>query len=286
MFKKTAEPRIQKNYRRTPIAKYYRADKSSGSPSPFRSRQPKTNRRLVLFNIADILLLILLIAGLIYSLILRPNPTIKTDSDQYHSAVVYKSGIAPLFNGFKNSNKLSFDEAGVVKAIQAKFPEIRSARVELPFFSERPVVWLNISAPAFKLTNHQGSYIIDSQGVAVAESNELPSIKSQVTVQDQTDFQIQVGQQVLNSEGVTLINNLLSQLKQSKIPVAALSLPPRAQEMDLKTADQAYYVKFYLGGDSQSQIGQFLAARHQFSKSGKQPNEYLDVRVPGKIFYK
>jgi len=287
LFRKKSIPetRTRKSYRRAPIATYYRAAKDS-SPSPFRRKQPKTNRRLVLFNIADIILLAILLLGLVYSLILRPNPQIKADGLQYHSTAVYKSRITPLLNGFKSSNKLTFDEASVVSAIQAKFPEVRSARVELPFFSERPVVWLSVSPPAFTLVNGQSSYLIDEQGVAVARSADIPNIKKLVTVQDQTGFKVNVGQQVLSSEGVVLLNMVIAQSKQAKVPIASLSLPPRAQELDLKTTDQPYFVKFYLGGDGLTQTGQFLAARHEFAKTGKSPSQYLDVRVPGKIFYK
>jgi len=283
---KTSGTRDRKPLRRAPITNYYRADKTDSAPSPFRRKQPKTNRRAVLFNIADIILLALIIIGLLYSLILRGDPAIKTDGSEYHSGAVYKSQIAPLFSGFKNSNKLTFDESSVVAAIQAKFPEVRSARVELPFFSEQPVVWLDISPPAFTLINDQSSYLIDTQGIAVAKSADIPTIKNQITVQDQTGFKAKVGQQILSSDGVSLVNTVIAQAKQAKVPIASLSLPPRAQELDLRTTDQPYYVKFYLEGDALNQTGQFLAARHQFAKSGKSPAQYLDVRVPGKIFYK
>jgi hypothetical protein len=288
LIKKTlkTEARSPKNYRRAPIANYYRAAKDPSAQSPFRRKQAKTNRRMVLFNIADILLLAVVIIGLIYSLILRHDPAIKADSVQYHSAAVYKSEIAPLFSGLKNSNKLTFDEASVVRAIQAKFPEVRSARVELPFFSEQPVAWLSISPPAFSLVNDQSSYLIDTQGVAVARSSDIPAIKNKVVVQDQTSFNVKLGQQILSSDGVSLINTVIAQATQAKVPISTLSLPPRAQELDLKTADQPYYVRFYLAGDALNQTGQFLAARHQFATSGKSPSQYLDVRVPGKIFYK
>jgi hypothetical protein len=268
------------------MANYYRTTKDNSSPSPFRRREPKTNRRAVFFNIADVFLIFVILISLIYSLLLKSDPQIKTDSTSYHSVVDYQSKIALLFKGFKNGNKLTFDEASVTKAIQQKFPEVRSARIELPFFSEKPVVWLNISSPAFKLINNQNSYLIDDQGVAVARSNDFPRIKNQITVQDQTSFKVSIGQQILSSDGVSLINTVIAQAKQAKVPIASLSLPPQAQELDLRTSDQSYFVKFYLGGDALNQTGQFLAARHQFAKEGKTPSQYLDVRVPGKIFYK
>jgi hypothetical protein len=275
-----------KNNRRLPMTNYYRAAKDNTTPSPFRRRQPKTDHRAVIFNIADIILLVILLIGLVYSLLLRPDPQIKVNRSPYHAPAEYQSNIAPLFKGIKNSNKLTFDEAAAVSAIERKFPEVHSAHIELPFFSEQPVVWLNISPPAFKLVNDQGSYLIDDQGVAVAKSEAFPGIKNQVTVQDQTGFKVSAGQQILSSDGVVLINTVIAEAKRAHVPIASLSLPPRAQELDLKTSDQPYYVKFYLEGDALNQAGQFLAARHQFAASGKTPGQYLDVRVPGKIFYK
>jgi hypothetical protein len=70
------------------------------------------------------------------------------------------------------------------------------------------------------------------------------------------------------------------------VSVSSLTLPKTAQELDLRTKDRPYYVKFYLGGDALLQAGQFLATRRQFDTSNTQPAEYLDVRVEGKIFYK
>jgi hypothetical protein len=268
------------------MTSYYSSAKDSAAPSPFRKRQPKTDKRAIIFNIADLILLAILLIGLVYSLLLRPAPQVKVDNSPYHSSAAYQSEIAPLFKGFKNSNKLTFDEASVVNAIQRKFPEVHNARIELPFFSEKPVVWLDISAPAFMLVNDRSSLLIDDQGTAVAKSADFPNIKNQITVQDQTGLNVSVGQQVLSSYGVALIGIVITQAKQAHVPIASLSLPPRAQELDLKTSDQPYFVKFYLGGDALSQTGQFLAARHQFAKNGQTPSQYLDVRVPGKIFYK
>jgi hypothetical protein len=63
-------------------------------------------------------------------------------------------------------------------------------------------------------------------------------------------------------------------------------LPSTAEELDIHTPDRPYYVKFYLAGDALLQTGQYLASRHQFDTTNSQPAEYLDVRIPGKIFYK
>jgi hypothetical protein len=90
----------------------------------------------------------------------------------------------------------------------------------------------------------------------------------------------------LSAIDIAFIKAILVHCAKTGIKVDSLTLPTIAQEVDLRTKDRPYFVKFYLGGDSATQIGQFLAARHNFDQTGSQPGEYLDVRVNGKIFYK
>ncbi|MGH7156635.1 MAG: hypothetical protein ACREGG_00760, partial [Candidatus Saccharimonadales bacterium] len=87
-------------------------------------------------------------------------------------------------------------------------------------------------------------------------------------------------------DSVGFINTVIAECKHSKVPISSLVLPTTPQELDLHTADQPYYVKFYLGGDVLNEAGQFLAARNHFAQTKQSPSQYLDVRVQGKIFYK
>jgi hypothetical protein len=285
--KPTTQPsRGQKTYSRRPLTNYYRSKNQSQTTSPFKKKPVRRSGRRILFGAADIVLIVLLLSGLTYSLLLDSRPKLRVSDLSYHSAKAYQQGIEPLFGSFKNRNKLSFDETGVIKQIQVRFPEVQSVRVELPFFSQKPTVWLNISKPAFNLTSGSSSFVIDSAGLAVAKTQDLPKLKSLVNLNDQSGFLAGLGKQVLASQAVDFINTVIAQSRRSKIPISSLSLPPAAQELDLRTSDAPYFVKFYLGGDALSQSGQFLAARQKFAQAGPPPSQYLDVRVSGKIFYK
>jgi hypothetical protein len=282
----TPNQRGSKVRARANLTSYYRSANETGRPSPFRPKPSAHPARRILFGAADIILAIVLVAGLIYSLLVNSSPQIKVTDQTYHSLAEYRSQITPLLGGVQNRNKLTFNEPQVVGRIQSRFPEVQSAHVELPFFSERAVVWLNISAPELLLGNPSGSYIIDSQGTAVARPAQLPNLKNLVILTDQSGYNSQVGKQVLSSEAVSFIMYVADQAKSSGVKISSLTLPPLAQEFDLRAAGQPYFVKFYLGGDAKLQVGQYLAARSQFNRSGQGPAEYLDVRVPGKIFYK
>jgi hypothetical protein len=281
-----ATPRTPKTYKRAPLTSYYRSNNEPGKASPFKKRPPKTNRRKLLFGAVDVILIILLVFGLAYSLMLKAQPKVTASDLSYHPLSVYNAQITPLFNSFGDRNKITFNETALISAIQKRFPEVQAVQVELPFFSEIPNVRLSVSPPAFNLLSGSSSYVVDSQGVVVAKTTDLPKLKSLVSLADQSGYPAVLGKQVLSSNSADFINTVTEQAAHAKVPISTLSLPPLAQELDLRTSDAPYYVKFYLGGDALTQSGQFLAARQQFNQSHQMPAEYLDVRVSGKIFYR
>ena len=228
----------------------------------------------------------MLLGGLIYSLLVKPTPKLIVNDTTYHSAADYQSVVDDQLKSLKDRNKITFNEQEIVNSLQKKFPEIANVSIELPLLSETPVVTLDVAAPSFFLRSNGQDYIIDDQGVATGVTEQQPKIKGLTTLSDQSGFKTFLGERVLSAQSVNFINSVLAQAAHANIPVKSLILPTQYQELDLQTADRAYFVKFYLGGDALLQTGQFLAARHNFDANGNQPSQYLDVRVPGKIFYK
>lgn len=266
---------------------YYRSGPPNAKSSPFVKKTPKNSRaRKAVIRLLDSLIITVVLVGLVYSLMVKPTPKIALTDATYHSLTEYKLVAAKLFGQFKNRNKITLDEQGIVNSLKKQFPEIASISVELPLFSETPVVHLVIAQPSFFLSSKGVSYIVDSQGIATSESKNLPNVKKLPTLVDQSGFAAAVGKQVLSAQSVSFINSIIRQTARAKVPIKSLVLPARAEEVDLRTTDHGYFVKFFLGGDANLQSGQFLAARHNFNRQDSQPSEYLDVRVPGKIFYK
>jgi hypothetical protein len=252
---------------RAPMTAYYRGSPNEES-SPFSRQNPKRRVAPYLYGVLDIILAAVLIAGIAYSLMINPHPSIKANSHTFHSINDYRSAAESQLSKINNRNKITFDEQGLAAALKTQFPEIRGVQVELPLLSEKPTINLAIDQPSFFLDSRGARYIIDSSGRAVTEAKRLPNIKNLPQINDNSGFRISPGRQVIGGDGVSFINTLY------------------AEELDLRAKDQPYFVKFYLGGDPLAQIGQYLAARHHFNEAGQQPAEYLDVRVPGKVFFK
>lgn len=274
--------------KRPPTSTYYRSGSGSTKlSSPFEARLNKVNpiKRLWLKTI-DLLMIGILLYLIIHSLILRPNAKIITNNTAYSSINNYQDITNSYLRAIKNNNKLTFDDKGLVATLKTDFPEIDTASVELPVFSQRPVVRITISPPAFFLKSADKTYIIDTMGKAVAYNYQFPRIKGLPEIIDQSGYRISRGNQVLSQHDVAFIRDLKAYSDANKISIKSIILPLSPEEADLYTQDQPYFVKFYLAGDPNIQIGQFLAARRNFSQNNIRPTDYLDVRISGKIFYK
>jgi cell division septal protein FtsQ len=268
---------------------YYRSGPPQAAASPFIKRtSKKTGRRRKFFvRSLDLALIIVFLIGLIYSLLLQSTPSLSLNSTAYHPLSDYQAVANASMRSLKDRNKITFDQASVSATLRKEFPEIADVAVVLPVFSETAQVTVSVATPSFLLSSSGQTFVIDSLGVAIGISpTELPQFKSLTTLVDHSGFGAVASQQVLSAQTVNFIDNLLAQLNYGAVPVKSLVLPAAADELDLYTTDHAYYTKFYLGGNALLEAGQYLAARHNFASSGTQPGQYLDVRVPGKIFYK
>jgi cell division septal protein FtsQ len=272
---------------KTPLTFYRSAKADAEGGSPFKKKEvPSSKLRIFISSFFTWLIVALLLILLAYSLIIKPSAKVEPSSQIFHQISDYRAATDKILRGLRYSNKVTFSEQSVVEQLQKQFPEIVSARIELPIFAQTPVVHLKIADASFVLNSNGQSYIIDSEGVAVAKSSGYPNSQKLIKVEDQSGFVVDVGKQVMSAGAVNFINTLTKQSERSKVTISSMTLPKLAQELDLRTADRSYYVKFYLGGDVYLQAGQFLSSRKQFDDTNSQPAEYLDVRIPGKIFYK
>lgn len=269
------------------LTKYYRSgDPRAAQRSPFRPSVAKAKRRRWLSKFIDVAIIAAVLFCLVYSLIIKPNPKLQASDASYRSFDVYKRAVTTKLEALRNRNKITFDENGIKSELTKEFPEITDISIELPLLGQTPSVKLEVSQPAFFLVSAGQRYIINSQGRAAARAGDLPQIKGLQIITDQSGFNTEVGKLILSTQQINFIKSVIVQAKHGGVPIQSLTLPPLAAELDLRTTDRPYLVKFFLSGDALQQTGQYLAARHNFDQKGPQPEQYLDVRVPGKIFYK
>ncbi len=266
---------------------YFSGARQPASASPFQKRPAKSRTaRRPLTSLKNLLILAFIGVGIIFCLIINPKPHTVVSSSAYHPASAYEAAVTKAFTSPRNRTKLTLDRAGLGRALKKQFPEIDNLEIDVPIFSQIPTVHLGIAVPTFSFASGGKSYIVGSNGVVVGLSSQLAIASKLPDVIDQSGFEAAPGKQVLGTEAVAFINSLLSQSVRGGVKVTSLTLPPAASELDLRAQNQPYYVKFYLDGDVTLQAGQYLAAKHKFDSEHTQPDQYLDVRVAGKVYYK
>lgn len=307
--------RIRRNKAKVPVGRQRQPGGDRGRPAAFsyhaaRAESPaNTGRELgrdgthprpgvlesVLQRIGLIVLGTVIVAVVVSNLALTSVPRViaAQSGKQYflHSMNDYREAIGGILKqSIWNSTKLTISTDSVARQIKRQFPELASVSVTLPLLGHRPVVYISANQPALIMNGASGSFVLDNSGTAVLPTTQLPAERRLAlpVVTDQTGLKTAAGRQVLTTDNVVFIREVIAQLKARGITPSALILPPAASELDVTPAGQSYIVKFNMhagSGDARQQAGTFLAVQHKLASEGITPAKYIDVRVDGRAYY-
>jgi len=242
-----------------------------------------------------------LLGLLVYELQLSTTPhvvalTKSSDMPFLQESAVYQQAAKKLFGATAaNRNKLTVDTSAITAVMKAQFPELDEVSVTLPIIGGTPTMYVRPADPALVLAATNGTFVVDEYGRALAQASGSAGSTQMShlgvpTVTDQSSLSAKLGQQVLPSDATTFISTVTAQLKAKGVNVQSMTLPAAAGELDVYIAGQTYFVKFDLqeGGEDSAnvQTGTFLAVKHRLEQQGKQPAQYVDVRLEGRAYWR
>ena len=266
---------------------YYSGSGKTSKPSPFSKKTPvKRSFKLRARHFLNFFGLVLIAAAVIFCTLVKSTPKVIVSDTSYHSSADYEAAAKASLKAFRNHSKITLDRNGITKSLQKQFPELDSVRIEVPIISQIPTIRLGVAAPTFNFASGNNLFVVGSNGVVATKSSQLSLSVKLPTLIDQSGFEAAPGKQVLGTNSIGFINTLITQTKHAKVDISSLTLPAAPQELDLRAAGSGYFVKFDLNGDALLQAGQYLAAKHKFDSEGNGPQQHLDVRITGKIYYK
>lgn len=188
-----------------------------------------------------------------------------------------------LATSITNSTKITANTDGIATRLMSEFPELSSVSVALPLVSNRPVIYAQIARPSVMLQNGHGNYALNKNGLVLAKLHTVPGTVPAVA--DQSDRQPTPGMQFLPSSTVQFIQTIAYQLNAGGLKVSGYVLPPQTPyELDVRLQGQQYIVRYNLQADAATQAGATAATLQKIGVAT--PGEYLDVRVPGRVYYK
>lgn len=197
---------------------------------------------------------------------------------------VYREAADKLFSSsFTNNFKITADSNGIAMELERQFPELQAVSVALPLIGNHPLVYIVPAQPSVLLqTKYGGVYAVSSTGVALARLN---TTSTQPVLVDQSGTSVRVGAQILPRTTVNFIESVQYQLNAGGQKIKGMVLPADGgYELDVQLQGKPYIAKFNLQGSPKEQAGALLATQHSLGTNN--PASYIDLRVPGRSYYK
>lgn len=298
MFKKKikTQPRnVQSAGRANSPVFSYHSSRSGGETARGRYEPAANDRRGLgrLRHLPTTLAIIVIVGCLFYASLLDNKPRVmvsasSTGKPLQRPTKVYESYInQQLAGSFMNRSKLTFNGEPIVTNLHKQFPEVANAIIAIPLVGHRPVVHIAVASPAFILGSSSGAYYISTNGKPLVKVSEVENPLSNIlTVTDETNLPITIGQQILPTDTVAFITAVTRQLKAANTPVQSVTLPLEVNELQVRVIGQPYAIRYNTLGDARLQTGTFLAVKNRLEGSREVPKEYIDVRVEERAYYK
>lgn len=193
-----------------------------------------------------------------------------------------------LGSNFTNHFKPLVSAESIREVIRKQYPEVETARVSVPIIGNDLKVIVQVSRNDIELTTSDRRYILSSTGyiigtmqpAAAAAASSHPVIK----ILDLSRGTPAQGQQYLPGSIISFIREIDHQLKAQHLKPAQYILPSdNAFEVMVRLEGTEYNIRFNTQEDPVRQSGAAAALVQNKSVHAK---EYIDVRVPGKGYWR
>ncbi len=256
------------------------------------------NRKTRSINFSKIINVIIVIGFISlfgYSSTLTTNPAVQVMETNitYRSENDYKSGIKSVLDSrLLNKSKLLVDAKKVEDEIGKMYPEIEEVALIVPIGGRNPKVVLKPSVAVATIKENNNGSVITNSGILVKDlgSSPVDNLISVVLLNlDLTNFEN--GSRILTTGEVDLVKLISLELKDlqvnGKVLVPSeLIIDFASGGVELSFVDYKFSAKLSSRSDIREEIGSLKATLRQLSDSSILPVEYIDVRVPGRVFVK
>lgn len=201
--------------------------------------------------------------------------------------LAYRNKVEHIFDtgGMLSHTKLTLNRSELVDQLKNQYPMIQQASISYSLLSWHPIVTLGLEPARLVLESSAGSYLIGASGIVIGKANQTEEARLPA-LEDQSGLKPKFGGSVLPASYMDFIDGLLAQLGSNDVKPSKLVLPAASTELDLYPSGKGYFVKFNLRGQAREEAGTYLAAASYLAKQKITPTNYIDARLPGRVYYK
>jgi len=188
-----------------------------------------------------------------------------------------------LRSSVANRVKLTASLSSTARSLEQQFPELSAVSVTLPLVGNRPIVYAEVAQPSVLLQSTSGTYALNKSGLVLARITTQPAGVPMLV--DQSGVVPQPGKQFLPSSTISFVQTMHYQLTAAGHTVANFVLPRgNTYELDVRLDGKPFVIRCNIESDALVQSGAAIGTLQQLGATT--PTSYIDVRVPGRVYYK
>lgn len=286
---------VRLNQQRAKIFNYRSARDSMTNNAPREKARPQDKLEGLHSRISHLInysIAALLLAGLIYMSLLNPAAQVKVIGQEVYprDKSSYEKDIdSRLKSSIFYRSKLTFNGHNLTNDIKSDFPEVNDVQISISPFRHRPVIEVSLARPTAKLVTPTNVYVLDEEGRALFEQKDASAdldLGSLLTINDDSGQSITIGKPALTQHQISYIREVIGQTEAKGLKPTSFALSGAGTAVNVRFNKLNYYVKFSFYTDPRQSSGAFLALYDELKRSGKQPSQYIDLRIPEKAFVK
>ena len=259
-----------------------------------KDKKDSSRKKSFFRQLPTILSFLVILGTLLYISTLNNNPEIVIENSSsvkfLHSNHQYQQTIKSILSSsIFNKSKFTIDSNAVAQRFESVYPEFDSATVIIPISGHRLQLVLKVLEPVLNLQNSTGYYLLNSKGIVIMKFMTLKEMNATklTTLTDRSNSSVGLGKSFISSDSVKFIQNIIYQYTKKGITIQNLFLPNSPYEVDVQSRGENFIVKYNLLDSSNYQIGTyFTTIKYIKTNNLPMPSQYMDLRVPGKSFYK
>ncbi len=226
---------------------------------------------------------ILLVYGLFFSKIFHIDHIAIKGNQHTATSEVTDQVNHILDEGLLARNILFLNSGSLSKELQKNDYQFTSVTVKKNFLHGITVV-VQERAPSLLWQSGNSIYVLSDDGQAIEEvsgqkPNNLPIIH------DNANLPVNLGNQVVPQNFINFVRQIMKQIPKQGLSIQSMSVPATTNELYVQV-NGGYSIKFDANGAVSEQIADLTAVLKTLKSQNKQPHEYIDLRISGKIFYR
>lgn len=234
-----------------------------------------------------IAIVILIVIGYLASL--STTPQISINGTKYRSDGDYKKLIEDAIgNDIRNRLKPLLQVNTLSESVSKAIPEAGSVIIKSSFLGHRPEIIIDTDEP-IAIFSQPGSvdYLLSNRGrLLLPTSESVISTTGLPLIQNLTGINGKAGEQFMRPDETLAFKRLFSQYATDKsTPIFTLNTTPH-EILAKESGRGSYYARYLLTDTITSQYGSLRATEKKLQEISQTANEYIDIRLIDKAYYK